>query len=232
MLLEVGRDVALRAGERLLAGVVVGHAIALRVGNLDVVAEDAVVADPQRPDAGSLALRSLQRGQVGARAAPRSAETVEVRVGALPHGATVRRVCGKVLCQERVEAFAQAGGRLTVGGASGDVASRGQSPGRERRRIERAQRVANRAEVARRGNSLHASCDEALEVAHTAERVTQAAAGLAVGEQCVDRVEASRDRVDIVEGLVEPGSQQPHTHGGPGCVEDAGGATRRCRRDG
>ena len=75
-LLEVGRDVALAGRERLLADVVGWDAGKLRVGDLQIVAEDLVVADPQRGDATALALLALQVGDPLAGIARR----VEVRV--------------------------------------------------------------------------------------------------------------------------------------------------------
>src|SRR5207244_12644326 len=56
VLLERRRDEALAAGNRLLAVIVGRHRAQVRLRHLDVVAEDAVVADLERRDAGSRAL--------------------------------------------------------------------------------------------------------------------------------------------------------------------------------
>ena len=53
------RDEALGVGQRLLAHVVGRHAIEVGARDLEVVAEHAVVADLERPDAGALALARL-----------------------------------------------------------------------------------------------------------------------------------------------------------------------------
>ena len=212
MLLEVGRHVALRSGKGLLARVAVRDAIALRVGDLDVVAEDAVVADPQRADAGALALGGLQRREVRARGASGRAEVVEIGVGALTDRAAIRGVCGQILSEETGEAFLQARGCVTRVGTSRDVGSGGQPSSRKCGRIEGRARVANRAEVARRRETLHAPCDEPLEVTHPAERIAKAAADIALGQQRIDRREAAGDLADVDERFVEPGPQQAQPH--------------------
>ncbi len=60
-LLEGGRDEPLGVRERLRAAVVLRDMRQVRARDLDAVAEDAVVLDLQRADAGALALRRLHR---------------------------------------------------------------------------------------------------------------------------------------------------------------------------
>ncbi len=62
-LLELGRDEALGVGHGLLARVVGGHGGEVGRADLDVVAEDLVVAHLERLDAGALLLAALQVGQ-------------------------------------------------------------------------------------------------------------------------------------------------------------------------
>ena len=56
VLLELRRDEALGVDQRLLAHVVGRDPVQVRLGDLDVVAEDLVVADLERADAGALPL--------------------------------------------------------------------------------------------------------------------------------------------------------------------------------
>src|SRR5690606_1278995 len=63
LLFELRRDVSLRIDERLLADVVVRDLILVRVGDLEVVAEDLVEADLEGRDAGSLRLFLLHTDQ-------------------------------------------------------------------------------------------------------------------------------------------------------------------------
>jgi hypothetical protein len=58
--LQLRRDVALGALQRLSALVVVGHPVGVAAADLDVVAVHAVVADLERGDAGALALALFQ----------------------------------------------------------------------------------------------------------------------------------------------------------------------------
>src|SRR5262245_65694724 len=79
LLFQLRREIALCAGERLLADVVVGNQLDVGVADLDVIAEDAVVADLQALDAGSLALDLLERGApcAGRRRSLLDAERIE-----------------------------------------------------------------------------------------------------------------------------------------------------------
>ncbi len=57
--LQLRRDEALGVGERLVADIVLRDVREVRLGDLDVVAEDLVVADLERADAGALPLALL-----------------------------------------------------------------------------------------------------------------------------------------------------------------------------
>ena len=72
--LQRRRDEALAAGDRLLAVIVGRHGVQVRLRDLDVVAEHAVVADLQRRDAGARALALFHLGDdLLARSADRAA---------------------------------------------------------------------------------------------------------------------------------------------------------------
>ncbi len=60
VLLQVRRDIAFAVGGGLLAHVVVRHVAEIGLRDLDVVAEDGVVADFERVDAGAFALACLE----------------------------------------------------------------------------------------------------------------------------------------------------------------------------
>src|SRR5688572_23765476 len=75
--LEVGRDVALRVRERLLADVIRRSLGQVRFRDLDVVAEDRVVADLERADAGTFALARFDLEQDGFRNARDGARSEE-----------------------------------------------------------------------------------------------------------------------------------------------------------
>ncbi len=83
VVLELGRDVALGAGQRLAPLVVGGHLRGVGVGDLEVVAEDLVEADLERRDPGALALALLQRGDVLPAAVAERAQLVELAIVAV-----------------------------------------------------------------------------------------------------------------------------------------------------
>src|SRR5947209_7524553 len=92
LLLERRGDVALGADQGLLADVVGRNQVAVRVRHLEVVAEDAVVAHPQRADPGAAPLLLLEAGDVRARPLPGGEQVVELGVGSGPHRAAVTGV--------------------------------------------------------------------------------------------------------------------------------------------
>ncbi len=71
VLLELGRDVALGAGQRLAPHVLGGHPRRLRVRHLDAVAEHAIEAHAQARQPGPRALALLEPGDPAARLARR-----------------------------------------------------------------------------------------------------------------------------------------------------------------
>ena len=103
VLLEVGGHETLGAGERLLARVIVRNAVTVRVRDLDVIAEDPVVADAEGSDPGAFALARLQRREIGPGGAPGGAEAVQVRVCTGTDGTTVARARREVVAEQRSE---------------------------------------------------------------------------------------------------------------------------------
>ena len=101
VLLERRRDEALAAGNRLLAVVVGRHRVQVRLRDLDVVAEDAVVADLERGDAGARALPLLHLGDhllARRRDAP---QVVELGVDAVADVAAVARQRRRLVDERR-----------------------------------------------------------------------------------------------------------------------------------
>ena len=82
--LELRREEALAADQRLLADVVRGHLRQVGVGDLDVVAEDPVVADLERLYARPLPFLGFQVGQVLPCVVGRRAQVVQFLRESLP----------------------------------------------------------------------------------------------------------------------------------------------------
>ena len=89
--LQRRRHEALAAGDRLLAVVIRRNVREIRLRDLDVVPEDAVVADLQRADAGPRALRLFHRGDVLLAGTTDRAQLVELGVHAVADHAAVAR---------------------------------------------------------------------------------------------------------------------------------------------
>ena len=83
--LQFRRDEPFGSGERLAPLVVRRHLREVGARHLDVVAEHAVVADLERPDAGPLALARLQRGDVLFATVAHVAQLVQLRVEPRPN---------------------------------------------------------------------------------------------------------------------------------------------------
>src|SRR6266516_897330 len=84
--------VALRAGLGLTPLVVAGHAIAVRVRHLDVVAEHLVEPDLERADPGALTLARLQARDVVLATVAGVLQLVELAIVARANRVTVRRL--------------------------------------------------------------------------------------------------------------------------------------------
>ena len=185
VVLELGRHVALGGGEGLPPLVVGGDPGGVRVGDLEVVAEDLVEADLERRDPGPLPLPLLQRGDVLPPAVPERAAARRARRRS-PAGSRRRRraareaarssaageLAGEIGQQvELVDGVGQRGRAPPPGARRGE---RARAPRRHRAAggTSRAGRRARAGGAARRG-----AAGQALEVPHAVERLPQAARG-------------------------------------------------------
>ena len=89
LLLQLRRDVALGVLEGLLADVVIGHLVPVRVGHFDVVAEHLVEADLQAGDAGAGRLFGLEPGDPGLPFAGGATQVVEFGAESVPDDAAL-----------------------------------------------------------------------------------------------------------------------------------------------
>ena len=107
--LQRRRDEALAAGDRLLAVVVGRHGAQVRLRDLDVVAEHAVVADLQRRDAGARALALLHLGDDLLAGAADRAQLVELRVDAVAREPAVARQRRRIVERASLDRVADVG---------------------------------------------------------------------------------------------------------------------------
>ena len=104
--LQRRRDEALAAGNRLLADVVVGRRMQVRLRDLDVVPEHAVEPHFERLDAGARAFRCLQLGDDLLARSADAPQVVELGIDAVAHGAAVTGQRGRVVGERGVDRLA------------------------------------------------------------------------------------------------------------------------------
>ena len=220
-LLEGGRGEAFAAGDRLLAQVVVGDGLELRGGDLDEVAEDAVVADLEVLDAGAGGLGGLVLGDPRAAVGLGVAEGVELGREAAADDPAVGERRGELVgegavnlvgeLRERKESAEDLGEEGRSGGRGGEALAQGR---------DGAEGGGDGGDVARAAAAERDAGDGAGEVADGGERGAQGREGGAAGDEGADGVEARVDRGLVAERAAEPGAQEARAHRRAGRVED------------
>ncbi len=112
---ESRSDESLAAGNGLLAMVVGRHVRQIRLRDLDVVAEDAVVANLQGGNAGTSPLRVLHRRDLMFPGAADVAQVVELGVDAVPNRAAIPGQCRRIVSQRRLQIYSKVGQIIELG---------------------------------------------------------------------------------------------------------------------
>ena len=211
VLLQCRGDVPLAGGDRLLPVVVVGHRVQVRLGDLDVVAEHAVEADLGRGDAGALALRILERGDVPLGVPADGAQLVERRVDAVADASPVVGRDRRIVHERRLDGVANVGDVIEL---------RDQTP--RQRRAAIAQQATDpwndpyglpqRDEVPRPSGAERNARDQPFEIVHRLERVAQLRPLGAAEGHLLDCIEPVLDRLERVRRPLQPRAQQPPSH--------------------
>ena len=216
--LERGRGEALGADQSLLALVVGGHALEIRFRDLDVVAENIVVADLQRRDAGALALCRLQFCDHAARAGREAAQFVDLGAQASANHVAVARIDGRLVGQRRCDLRDQCGHRRDSCGLLADKRAL-QRAHRLLERIRRAERVAEAQTITRRRAHRTDSSRQPLEIADSLQRLRQRAAEVSV-EEFFERVVSRVDRVERHQRIDDPVAERARADRGQSLVEN------------
>ena len=221
VLLKLRGDVALRRGQRLAPLVIGRHLGALGVGDLDVVAEDFVVAHLERRDPGPFPLPLLDRRDVLLAAVAKPA-------GLVQHG-VVLRPDHPALRQGRRGPFGQRGLQLRgqVFQEVELVAQLGQ--GVIRRRFEGGENplqlgqpeegVAEDPELPRSRPVGGGPAGQPLQVADPVENFAGLGPGQGLADGQLDRVEAAPNLGHVTERGEEPVAQQPGAERSDGAVQ-------------
>ena len=225
---DLGGHVALGIHQRLLAGVVVRHALLVRLGDLDVVPEDLVVTDLERRDAGALALALLDRQDVPLAVVGERPAAVEFGVytggddAAFAHGPrrSVDQQAGELGVQRRQRVDGRELGEERRGvERRGREIRRRREVGQDRRRGGEA--VAQRGGLARSERAEDGAPEQALRITHPREALAQAVAQRGVAHQRAHGGVAPRDARRIAQRPAQPVAQQAAARSGHRAVEHA-----------
>ncbi len=218
VLLERRRDEPLAAGDRLLAVVVGRHRVQIRLGDLDVVAEHAVVADFQRRDAGPRAFPLFHLGDdLFARAAD-AAQIVELGIDPVPREPAVARQRPWFVDERGLDAIADVH----------QVVELGKQRAHERRlplgehgadSRNARQRLPEPDQVAGPGGTERCPCDQALQVLHRLDGLAKLAAVRGAKRQLLDRIEPVANRIEQQQRADQPRAEQPAAHRGDRAIE-------------
>ena len=201
--LQRRRDVALAARNRLLAVIVGRHRVQIRLGDLDVVAEDAVVADLQVGDAGARALAFLHFGDVLLAASADGAQIVDLGVEAVAREAAVAGEHRWIINQRRLDLVAHIGQVVELGGQRAhqrrlEIGEQRPQAGDERDRLLQPD------EVARAGGPHRRLGDESLEVLHPLHRIAEFAPLRRAEREILDRIEPVANGIEGEQRTEKP----------------------------
>ena len=183
------------------------HRAQVRLRHLDVVAEDAVVADLERRDAGSRALALFHlRDHLLARTADRP-QLVELPIDAVAREAAVAREHRRVFGQRRFNRAADVREVVELGDERSHERRLQLAEHRAHPRHD-AERLPEADEVAWSGGAEGGTRDEPLEVLNGFQRLAEPAAIGRTERQLLDGVEPMADRFECDEWTKQPRAQK------------------------
>ena len=219
VLFELWGDVALGVFDGLLADVVVGDFVAVRVSDFDVVAEDFVEADFEGGDAGAGDFVGLIAGDPLFAAGGQIAEVIEVWVEARADEAAFASLQGAIVDEGRFEAGADVGAEVELSvepdqefaGAAGEFGFQCRKGGES---------AADMGEIARAGAAGGDAGEQALDIVDAAKFFAEVVGEAAVADEFVDGVQTLVDGGQIGERVGDPIGEEARAHRGDGAIED------------
>jgi len=198
VLLELGGDVALGRGEGLAALVVFGNPTPVRVGNLEVIAEDLVVADLERANPGPGSLALLHGCEMLLAAVAQLAILVERRVEAGPNHVPLGEIDWRSVGQGAIERGLEVLERIEGGDVGQERrAAFGKGACRPPHLGEAAERVPQRGHLPRIGAPRSGPAGQPLQVPHTVQAGSGGGPGGGLVDQPSHGVQPSLDRSRI-----------------------------------
>ena len=218
-LLELLGDVALAGGERLLADIGIGDEAQLPLGDFDVIAEHAVIAHAEIPDAGLFLLPRLDLREHALAAGLDGAQVVKLLVCSVADETALAQQEGRIVddgpvdllleIRERVELLIDALQirRAHPGQALFDLRQRGRA-------------LRQRGQIPARGRAGHDAGHGALKIGDLAQRQQQLLAVDGLFDQLLNSGQTARDLRGAEQRPLHPRAQQTAAHGGLRLVED------------
>jgi len=203
---------------RLLADVIGGHRGEIRLGDLDRIAEGAVITDLQRFDAGAVLLVAFEFGDPTFAVGSKRTKAVQFRVETGAQRTAFAEVHGKFVAQGRLEPGEQRRLGVDARGLVGERAA-GEREQFFADRRQGAKRVADPAEFARVTQAVLQTGQDARDVPDAAERFADARRGPGVLAELTDGILSTRDRGEIRRRLGQPEGQQPGARRRLGAVD-------------
>jgi hypothetical protein len=227
--LKLGRDEALGVGQRLLARVVGGDGGEIGGADFDVVAEDLVVADLERLDAGPLLLPPLEIGEPFLALDGGGAKFLERGVIPGANEAAFLEEDGRVVGQRPAVKIGEVGQRRNLQaqfaqGSDGMLFQRFAEGG------ELLEGDAQGDEVAGVAAALDEARDEALDIADLAQEFLEDVAFVLIRARPGDDGLPAHDGGEIAQRSEEPLTEQTSAAGGDGAIH--GGEERGLARAG
>src|ERR1035437_10089657 len=220
VLLQLWRGKALGVDQGLLTFVLPRREVQVRLGDLEVIAEDAVELDLQRTDAGPLAFALLDLCDVLLAVTAQVAKFVESRIDPRADDTAVRQRKRRLIFERRHEPVTQVSQFVTLRMQSQKTLGReGRQHGAHRRQL--SERCCERQQVWRIGRFQSHAAQQPLQIENASQRATEFFPGDHVLHHAFDSVEPSVDLAGINRRAQHPGAQQAFAHRGNGAVQTA-----------
>ena len=211
-------DVPLGVDQGLLADVGLRHLVLERIGYFDVIAEDFVVADLQRADAGALLLPGLHLHNDALAAFEDMAQPVHLRVEAVPDEAAFPHGKGRIVTDGCTNPGPHILQKVQLGRQLGELAVRkGRQLGMDLGQPLNGR--PQRGQIPAAGGAVDDAADEPLHVAQTGKGRDQLLPGDGIVHQCRHGAAAPGNGGHAQKRPLQPAPQAPAAHGGAGLVQ-------------
>ena len=220
VLLQLRRGKALGVNQGLLAFVLRRREMQVRLGNLEVIAEDAVELDLQRTDASSLTFALLDLRDVLLAVTAQVAKLIEAGIhSGADHAAVGQRKWGFVF-ERRYQPLTQVRQFVAL------RMQRQETLGREVRQCDAyswqlSQRSGEREQVTRIRRFQGHAAQQPLQIENAFQRATEFFAGNDVLHTPFDRIKPLVDFAGVNRRAQHPGAQKAFAHRGDGAVQAA-----------